>query len=173
MDAAYFKRPMIVSVILAGILVTVGWYQDALVFAPLCLLAAFWQVLRAMYYALRRNGPALKLCGMRLLIWAAAMAILIAAHNYYLNTTKKSADAVVASLQIYCAREGRFPLNLEALAPRDIPAVPAATMAPGNVYPFRYRVSGDKAENFTLRFYTGFRHQHIYDSTTGKWELTD
>jgi len=173
METASIKRPLIISAVVAGILVAVGWYYDALVFAPLALLAVFWQVLRAGYYSLRRNGPALKLCGMRLLIWAAAMAILIAVHNTYLETTKRNADAVVASLQAYRAREGSFPQNLEVLAPRDIPTVPVATMAPDNVYPFRYRVSGDKAEDFTLRFSTGFRHQHIYDSTTGKWEVTD
>jgi hypothetical protein len=173
MESASIKRPLIISVALAVVLVAIGWYQDALVFAPIGLLVVFWQVLRAIYYVLRRNRPALKLCGARALIWFAAMAILVAVHNYYLENTKENANALVASLQTYRTREGRFPDTLEALAPRDISAIPAATMAPGNAYPFRYRVTGDKADHFTLRFHTGFRHQHTYDSATGKWDLTD
>jgi hypothetical protein len=173
MESVSIKRPLIFSAALAGVLVAAGWYLDALVFAPIGLLAVFWQALRAIYYVLRRNRLALKLCGIRALIWFAAMGILVAVHNYYLKSTKKSADDLVASLQTYRMREGCFPKTLEALAPRDIPAVPLAMMAPGNVYPFRYRVSGDNADKFTLRFYTGFRHQHTYDSATGKWDLTD
>ena len=168
-----FKRPLIISGALACALVAVGWYHDALMFAPIGLLAVFWQTLRALYYVVRRNWPALKLCGIRVLIWFAAMAILVGVHDHYLNATKKNAEALVASLQSYRAREGHFPPDLGALAPRDIATVPQAMMAPANVYPFRYRVAGDKPDNYTLRFFTGFRHQHIYDSETGKWEVTD
>ena len=173
MEPASIKRSLIISGALAGLVVVVGWYHDALVFAPVGLLAVIWQALPALYYLIRRNWPALKLCGIRVLIWIAAMAILIAVHSYYLNATKKSAEELVASLQNYRAREGHFPPDLAALAPRDIAAVPQAMMAPATVYPFRYRVAGDKPANYTLRFYTGFRHQHIYDSAAGKWKVTD
>lgn len=173
MQIAAIKRPLIISLALACALVAVGWYQDALVFAPIGLVAVFWQALRALYYVVRRSWRALKLCGIRVLIWIAAMVILVVVHDHYLSATKKSAEELIVSLQSYRAREGHFPPDLEALAPRDIATVPQATMAPANVYPFRYRVSGDKPDNYTLRFFTGFRHQHIYDSATGKWELTD
>lgn len=158
---------------LAGKLLIAGWYYDPLTYAPLCLLAALWQVLRARYYALRGNWVALKLCGLRLLIWVVAMACLIGAHNYYLKATQKKADALVLSLQSYRVREGRYPHSLKALVPRDISVVPVVTWSPGHLQPFRYRLQGEAGDQFMLMFDSGFRLQRTYDSITAKWTLRD
>ena len=109
MEPMSFKRPLIITAVLATLLVATGVSIDALTFAPLGLLVVFWQILRALYYVLRRNWPALKLCGLRLLIWIAAMFVLVMVHDYYQKITQKSADTLVAALQTYRAREGRYP----------------------------------------------------------------
>ena len=173
MEPMSFKRPLIITAVLATLLVATGVSIDALTFAPLGLLVVFWQILRALYYVLRRNWPALKLCGLRLLIWIAAMFVLVMVHDYYQKITQKSADTLVAALQTYRAREGRYPRELDALAPRDIAQVPLTVNSPGAGRPFRYRLDGDAGERYTLSFNSGFRLQHIYDSTTKKWELRD
>lgn len=173
MEPMSFKRPLLITAALATLLVAGGIYVDALSIAPLCLLAVVWQVLRALYYVLRRNWPALKLCGLRLLIWIAAMFALIMVHNYYLKITQQRADTLVAALQTYRAREGRFPAELEALVPRDIALVPPMVNGPGAGRPFRYRLYGDAGEKYTLIFHSGFRLQHSYDSTVMKWEVRD
>jgi hypothetical protein len=182
---AALKKPLLISAGLAGLLVIVGGYNDALMFAPIGLLALCWQVLCALGYTVRRQWLMLKLCGLRMLIWIAALAILTGVHNYYLKTTRQSAQDVVSALQGYRAREGHYPKTLEALAPRDIAVVPLWRMSPSRDYPFHYRPTGapgttdawgvyqGQALNYTLRYFTGFRHQHIYDSATGQWTLTD
>ncbi len=167
------KRPLFISGGLAGMLLIVGWYYDPLTYAPLCLLAVLWQVLRGLYYALRRNWAALKLCGLRLLIWLIAMACLIVAHNFNLKETQKRADVLLSALQSYRAREGRFPPSLDALVPRDVAVLPLVARAPSRLQPFRYRVQGEAGDHFMLMFESGFRLQHTYDSTTAHWTLRD
>lgn len=173
------QRPLMISGMLAILLVLVGWYYDALLFAPFGLLALLWQILCAIYFAVRRDRQGLKVSGVRMLIWMAAMAILITVHNQYLKNTRKNAEAVVTALQNFRAREGYYPKDLEALVPRDIAVLPKSAMSPRHVYPFQYRTVpageavAEKALSFNLRFHTGFRHQHIYDSVSGQWKLTD
>mgnify|MGYP003345213355 CR=1 FL=1 len=170
---ASHKRALTISAVLAVLLVLVGWYNDALMFAPFALLILVWQMVCALGYLVLRQWPMLKRCGLRMLIWFAAMAVLVSIHQVYLDSARKKADAVVSALQAYRAREGRYPPNLEALAPRDMAVVPPYAMSLATVRPFRYRLDGDKGENFDLRFFTGFRHQHIYESAAGKWKVTD
>ena len=110
---------------LAVLLVLVGWYNDALMFAPFALLILVWQMVCALGYLVLRQWPMLKRCGLRMLIWFAAMAVLVSIHQVYLDSARKKADAVVSALQAYRAREGRYPPNLEALAPRDMAVVRA------------------------------------------------
>lgn len=167
------KRALLISAVLASLLVIVGWYNDALMFAPFGLLALIWQIVCALGYMVLRRWHMLKRCGARMLIWLAAIAALMFIHDYYLKTTRTSAEAVLSALQAYRAREGRYPPNLEALAPRDMAVVPQWSMAPSRVQPFRYRLEGDKGENFDLRYFTGWRHQHVYESASGTWKLTD
>ncbi len=172
-----FQRALLISAVLAGLLVIMGWFYDALMFVLLPALALIWQVLCALGYTLLRKWHMLKLCGLRMLIWLAAIMTLMFIHDYYLKSTRKSAEAVVSALQTYRAREGRYPPNLEALAPRDMAVVPLWSMSPSGAQPFRYKLVGEKeenkGENFDLRYFTGFRHQHIYESASGKWKLTD
>ena len=179
------KRPLMISMALAILLVLFGGYNDALMFAPIGLLVLFCQVLGAVYYSVRRDWRMLKVCGLRALMWIGAMAMLTVIHNYYLNLSKKSAEAVVTALTKYHAREGHYPPKLDALAPRDIAVVPQWGMSPSRDHAFHYRPTGapgttdawgvyeGNAVNYTLRFFSGFRHQHIYDSATGQWKLTD
>ena len=172
-DIAAYKRPLIISVVLATLIVAAGVWADALSIAPLCLLAALWQIVRGLYYLLRRQWLGLKLCGLRLLIWIAAMFLLVAVHSYYKDITQQRGDALVTALQAYRAREGRYPRDLAALAPRDITEVPLTAQSPGEGRPFRYRLDGEAGENYQLMFHTGFRWQHTFDPKVGKWVMTD
>ena len=173
MNTTAYKRPLIISAVLAALIVAAGVWANALLYAPLCLLAALWQIVRGLYYLLRRKWPALKLCGLRLLIWIAAMFLLTAVHSYYKDITQQRGEALVTALQSYRVREGRYPRELAALAPRDIAGIPLTVQSPGEGRPFRYRLEGETGANYQLMFHTGFRWQHTYDPKVGKWVMTD
>ena len=149
MDVTAIKRPLIISAVLAGIVAACAWYYDAMPLALLCMLVAAWQLVRGLYYALRRNRDGLKVSGLRFLMWAAALASAIVAHNYYAKLTRERGDALVVALQAYRAREGRYPQNLEALAQREIAAVPGVALNPYSKQKFRYR---SEANTFQLSY---------------------
>lgn len=173
METALYKRPLMISATLAAMLLVSGWYIGALLFAPLALLAAVWQILRALYHLLRRQWPALRLCGLRLVIWLIVLMSLIVTHDFYLKRTQAGADAIVAALQSYHVRDGHYPADLSALVPRDISIVPVVTLKPNDKQQFRYWVPEKSADKFTLTFYSGFHMSHTYDSTISRWELRD
>lgn len=170
MEAASLKRPLIISAVLAIGLVGFGWYYDPMFAAMLCLLAVLWQVVRLLYYLLRWNKNGLALCGVRFVIWVAAIAAAMTVHEYYATRAHAGGEALVAALQAYRAREGRYPEKLESLAPRDIVAIPAMASPAGSNRRFYYRLSG---EHFHLMYVTGFRMGKAFDSSTGKWEVLD
>lgn len=170
MDAVSLKRPLMISAVLMLVLVAGAWYLDAVVAVMLCLLAAAWQVLRLLYYAVRRNSGALKLAGMRFLMWAVVMTGTIAAMGHYSSQARTRGDTLVAALQAHRAKEGRYPDKLEALVPRDMTAIPEVTLNPVREGKFRYRSNGN---SFRLMYVTGFRMGYEYDSETAKWEALD
>lgn len=170
MNFAAWKRPLTISAVLAVALVGFGWHYDPIFAAMLCLLAMVWQIVRLLYYLLRWNKNGLALGGARLLIWVAAMATAIGVHDHYATRTHAGGEALVAALQAYRAREGRYPEKLEALVPRDIAAIPAMASPAGSNRRFYYRLSG---EQFHLMYVTGFRMGKEFDSGTGKWTELD
>lgn len=145
-------------------------FHDPQQVAVLCMLVVVWQVARALYYAVRRKVDALKICGIRFLIWVAVVIDAAAANRTYSDMTRARGDAIVAALQKYHAREGAYPKSLEALAPRDIAVIPTVALVPIRNTPFSYRSDGDK---FALMFYTGILMVSEYDSSTAQWQTRD
>ena len=165
-----YKPSLWISAALAMVLIACGWYFDATLIAMLCVAAALWQVLRLLYYLLRWNRAGLAAGGIRLLIWVAATAGVIGAYSHQFTLTQTRGEALVNALQAYRAREGRYPQNLEALAPRDIAAVPLVALSPIHEQKFRYRLMEN---SFRLMFVTGIRAAKEYDSEKGTWESLD
>ncbi len=170
MDLAAYKRPLMISAGLAAVLAACAWYYDAMTIAMLCVLAVLWQILRLLYYLLRWNRSGLAAGGIRLLIWVAAAASAMTAHGHYGKLSRASGDALVAALQAYRAREGRYPQNLEALVPRDIAAIPTVALIPSREQKFRYRLVENQ---FRLMYVAGFRMASEFDSEKAKWEELD
>lgn len=171
MNFAAWKRPLTISAVLAAGMAVLAWYFDPLFVTLLCLVAILWQIVRLLVDLLRWNKNGLALGGVRLVIWVGAMAATIGALDYYTTRAQAGGEALVAALQAYRAREGRYPEKLEALAPRDIAAVPLMPSPPGrSERSFYYRLSG---EHFRLMYYTGIRMGKEFDSSTGKWEALD
>jgi hypothetical protein len=167
---AAWRRPLIVSAVLAGLLLALAWYNEPMFAAMLCMLAVLFQLLRLLYYLIGWNKHGLAGSGVRLLIWVAAMVGAGAIHAQYADQARKNGEALVAVLQSYRAREGRYPPNLEALVPRDVAAVPVPASPPGSPRKFHYRLSG---EHFRLMYVTGFRMGSEFSSENGKWEALD
>ena len=170
MNLAPYKRSLWISAALAMVLLACAWYYDAILIAMLCVVAALWQVLRLLYYLLRWNRVGLVAGGIRLLIWVAATAGVMLAHEHYSRLTQARGAALVSALQAYRAREGRYPQNLQALAPRDIAAIPVVALAPASERKFRYRLMEN---HFRLMYVSGFRMASEYDSEKAKWETLD
>ena len=170
MGEASLKRPVIISVVFI-VVVTVGtWIMDGMFAIMVSMLAVTWQTLRLLYHAVRRNIGGLQLAGVRWLLWAAAALVVGVVHGQYSDRARAQGDALVAALQAYRAREGRYPDKLEALAPKDIAAIPAYGMSPFRENHFHYRSDG---KFFSMFFITGFRMGAHYDSGTGKWQAMD
>ena len=157
MNLAPYKRSLWISAALAMVLLACAWYYDAILIAMLCVVAALWQVLRLLYYLMRWNRVGLVAGGIRLLIWVAATAGVMLAHEHYSKLTQARGEALVSALQAYRAREGRYPQNLQALAP-------------GSERKFRYRLMEN---HFRLMYVSGFRMASEYDSEKTKWETLD
>jgi len=170
LDLAPYKRPLLISAGLGIALAACAWYYDAMLIAMLCVAAVLWQLARLLYYLLRWNRGGLAAGGIRLLIWVAALFSAMTAQDYYGKLTRARGDALVAALQTYRAREGRYPQNLEALVPRDIAAIPVVALNPSSDQKFRYRISEN---NFRLMYIAGFRMASEYDSESAKWEELD
>jgi len=170
MNLALYKRRLMISAALAAVLVACAWYYDAMLIAMLCVLAVLVQLVRLLYNLLKWNRAGLAAGGIRLAVWVAATAGTLTAHNHYATLTRTRGDALVAALQAYRAREGRYPAQLEALVPRDIAAIPAVALVPSREQKFRYRL----VENdFRLVYFAGFRLASEYDSQSGKWAEFD
>ncbi|MEQ1773161.1 MAG: hypothetical protein ABL891_05190 [Burkholderiales bacterium] len=171
MDAVSLKRPLIISALFIVVLIVgVGLFVDVVFATMLCVMAMMWQMLRLLYYAVRWNTRGLKVIGARLLMWAAAAFGLGAMFSHYSDVARVQGGSLVAALQAHRAREGRFPEQIEALAPRDIAVIPMVKMSPIREQKFRYRSNG---KTFTLLYVTGFRMGATYDSETAKWEALD
>jgi hypothetical protein len=159
-----------ISAGLGIVLAACAWYYDAMLIAMLCVLAVLWQLARLLYYLLRWNRGGLAAGGIRLLIWVAATASAMTAQDHYGKLTRARGDALVAALQAYRAREGRYPQNLEALVPRNIAAIPMVALMPGSNQKFKYRIFEN---NFRLMYVAGFRMASEYDSENAKWAELD
>jgi hypothetical protein len=170
MDATTIKRPLLFSAVAAVVLAACAWYYDAMLLAMLCFLAVLWQIACILYYAVRRRRDGLRSSGIRLLLWAPALASSIVAHNYYATLTRERGDALVGALQAHRALEGRYPQSLEKLVPRDIAVIPAVALNPAKLQKFRYSSDGI---SFRLNYYPGFLLTSEYDSSKGKWETRD
>lgn len=170
MDLAPYKRLLMISAGLALVLAACAWYYDAMLIAMLCVLAVMWQLARLLYYLLRWNRGGLAAGGIRLLIWVAALFSAMTAQDYYGTLTRARGDALVTALQAYRAREGRYPQDLDALAPRDIAAIPVVALLPSREQKFRYRIYENQ---FRLMYIAGFRMASEYDSEKAKWEELD
>jgi hypothetical protein len=170
MEAVSLKRPLIISAVFILVLVMGVWYLDTMFAAMLCLLAILWQILRLLYYAVRRNSNRLKLIGARFVMWVAAIVSMMTLFNHYSSRAQASGETVLAALQAHRAREGSYPEKLEALVPRDMAAIPMVALNPVREGKFRYRSNG---KTFTLMYVTGFRMGSVYDSEAAKWEALD
>ena len=170
MNWAPYKRSLWITALLAAALFAGGWFGDAQLMLTLCVVVVLWQVLRLLYYLLLWNRASLAAGGVRLLIWMAATSGVIYVYDHQTTLTRTRGDALVSALQAYRAREGRYPQNLEALAPRDIAAIPLVALRPGSELMFRYRLIGD---HFRLMYATGIRAGQEYDSEKGRWEALD
>ena len=165
MSLAPYKRSLWISAALAAALIACGWYFDALLIAMLCVATVLWQVLRLLFELLRWNRAGLTAGGVRLLLWAAATAGVMMAYDHYSKLTQARGEKLVGALQAYHAREGRYPQHLEALAPRDIAAIPVVALAPSSKLKFRYRL----VENhFRLMYVAEFRMAREYESAKGQ-----
>ena len=167
------RRPLIISVVLAAVAAGSAWVFDvwllAFLITSLCMVAVLWNMVCLLYYAVRWNRRGLKLTVLRLVLWVAAMFAAIAAHNQFTEASRARAESLVSVLRTYHAREGRYPDTLEALVPRDLPAVPTLARGGGS-QKFRYRKQ-DAA--YTLSYVSGWMTMTTYDSATGKWETVD
>lgn len=171
MEATSLKRPLVISAVFVLVMIAgIGLFVDIVFAAMIALLAGIWQIVRLLYYAVRNNGRGLKLVGARLLMWGAAMFGMMALFGHYMDRARAEGDTLVAALKTYHVREGRYPEQLEALAPRDIPVIAKVKVNPMREQPFRYRSNG---KNFTLLYVTGFRMGALYDSERAKWEPLD
>lgn len=165
------KHPLIPTAILALVLLAgAWWFYDPQVVVLLCMLAVMWQVVCALYYAARRNVGALKIRGIRFLIWIAVMIGAGIASRTYVDMTRARGDSLVAALQKYHAREGGYPASLAALVPRDIAVVPTVALVPIRSTPFDYRSDG---KFYSLMYYTGILVVSEYVSTTAEWRTRD
>ncbi len=170
MDTMSFKRPLMISLAVMLMLVAGSWLLDITITIMVCMLAIAWQVVRLLYYAVRRNARGLKLTGMRLLLWMAVVLGVGQVMGHYAAQGREKGEALFAARQAYRTREGRYPDTLDALRPRDIATVPVLILRPGKEQPFHYRF---RDNHFRLMYSYAFRIGYEYDSKNGKWEALD
>lgn len=170
MEPRPFKRPLLTSLAVMLALLIGAWYLDFMIAIMVCVLVLLLQVVRLLYYAVMRNIHGLKLTGLRLLVWMAAVFATAHVMGYYAGQARTQGDALVAALQRYHAREGRYPEKLEALAPRDIVAIPVAVSRPSHEQKFHYR---GEQKRYRLMYGYAFKMGYEYDSETAKWVAFD
>jgi hypothetical protein len=170
MDLALYKRPLMVSALLIVAVTAGGWFSDMMVAIMVSMLVILWQILRLLYYAVRWNKTGLALSSMRFLMWMAAAVAAGATVGHYSDQARAQGNTLVAALQAHHAREARYPEKLEALAPRDIAAIPVIAMSPVRDGSFRYHSNG---KTFFLIYVTGFRMGASYDSEAAQWVALD
>ncbi len=172
MNLAPGQRPLMISAGLVVAVMTGSWFSDLMLALMAGMLVMAWQVLRLLYYAVRGNTPGLGLTGIRLLLWLAGSLGTVVLFGHYDDQARAQGDTVIAALQAYRAREGRYPEKLDALAPKDIATVPMVAMSPLRDRPFRY-ISADNGATFMLMYVIGFRMGAEYHSGTAKWMALD
>jgi hypothetical protein len=169
--AAWKKHPLTITAVAVAVLAALAaYFFDAMLVALLCVLLALWQIIRALYHAVSHNVGALKWDGVRFVVWVAACVGATNVHDRYITLTKERGESIVAALKTYHAREGGYPKTLDALAPRDMAAVPTVALVPASGTKFNYRSDGAK---FTLAYSPGFLMMTEYDSTTARWDTRD
>jgi hypothetical protein len=100
---------------------------------------------------------------LRCLALALVAASLCACWIHVPVGDEETARAMVAAIEKYREKEGRYPVSLQALVPTYLPALPG----PDSIQLYHYQRAED---TFAFQYREGLNAAAVYDPRTRTWE---